>query len=193
MWNIPIRPQTFFQKLFSSSKAIRPQEILEGRIGVVRILAFSPNGKILASGGDSATIRLWDVETGSTILTLTGRKQGIKALTFSPDGKVLASADYDTIYFWNVTTGKQLRTNPTEAGVNVLQFSADGKVLVSGDIDGIIQLWDARTYRLLSSHIGHTNRVNALVFIEDGKTLASASRDGTILLWDWEKIAQENN
>ena len=193
MWNIPIRPQTFFQKLFSSSKAIRPQEILEGRIGVVRILAFSPNGKILASGGDSATIRLWDVETGSTILTLTGRKQGIKALTFSPDGKVLTSADYDTIYFWNVTTGKQLRTNPTEAGVNVLQFSADGKVLVSGDIDGIIQLWDARTYRLLSSHIGHTNRVNALVFIEDGKTLASASRDGTILLWDWEKIAQVNN
>ncbi len=88
---------------------------------------------------------------------------------------------------------EQLIGSQTVETAKILQFSPDGKTLVSGTYNGKIQLLDAYTLRLLSTHIGHTSWVNALVFIEDRKTLASSSRDGTILLWDWQKIKEENN
>ena len=194
VWNIPNQSRSFLKRLFFSSKSISPQYTLEGHADGGYILKFSPNGKILATVHKNKVIRLWDVETGSTRFTLTGHKQTIRALAFSPNGKILASGEnYQTIYLWDVTTGQQLTNSQTEANANTLQFSPDGKTIVSGNYNGKIQLLDAHTLRLLSTHIGHTNWVNALMFSEDGKTLFSASRDGTILLWDWEKIVQVNN
>ena len=194
VWNIPNQSRSFLKRLFFSSKSISPQYTLEGHIDGVYALKFSPNGKILATVHRNKVIRLWDVETGSTRFTFTGHKQTIRALAFSPNGKILASGEnYQTIYLWDVTTGQQLTNSQTEATANTLQFSPDGKTIVSGNYNGKIQLLDAHTLRLLSTHIGHTNWVNALMFSEDGKTLFSASRDGTILLWDWEKIAQVDN
>ena len=194
VWNIPNQSRSFLKRLFFSSKSISPQYTLEGHTDKGYTLKFSPNGKILATVHRNKVIRLWDVETGSTRFTLTGHKQTIKALAFSPNGKILASGEnYQTIYLWDVTIGQQLTNSQTEATANTLQFSPDGKTIVSGNYNGKIQLLDAHTLRLLSTHIGHTNWVNALMFSEDGKTLFSASRDGTILLWDWEKIAQVDN
>ncbi|RKU14122.1 hypothetical protein C6501_08870 [Candidatus Poribacteria bacterium] len=97
------------------------------------------------------------------------------------------------MFLWDVVTGQQLAESQTVETAKTLKFSPDGSIIVSGVYNGKIQLLEAGTLRLLSTHTGHTNWVNALVFIEDGKTLASASYDGTILLWDWEKIKQENN
>lgn len=192
LWDIPIRPKSFFQKVFSSSKTIRPQDTLEGRMGVVRTLTFSPNGKMLASGGSDRIIHLWEVETGNALFTLTGHSGYITAMAFSPNGKRLVSASYLVIYLWNVETGQLLTKSQPMSTAKILQFSPDGKIVVSGRNDGTIQLWDARTLSLLSTHIGHTSSVNALIFLEDGKTLVSASRDGTILLWDWEKLRLGN-
>ena len=194
VWNIPNQSRSFLKRLFFSSKSISPQYTLEGHTDGGYTLKFSPNGKILATVHKNKVIRLWDVEAGSTRFTLTGHKQTIRALAFSPNGKILASGEnYQTIYLWDVTIGQQLTNSQTEGTVNTLQFSPDGKTIVSGNHNGKIQLLDAHTLRLLSTHIGHTNWVNALMFSEDGKTLFSASRDGTILLWDWEKIVQVNN
>ena len=191
LWNISNQSQPFLKRLFLNSKTVRPIYTLKGAGFVLR---FSPNGKMLASGSSDGIIRLWDVESGSSRFTLTGHKQTIRALAFSPDGKILASGEnYRTIYLWDVTIGQQITNSQTAETAKILRFSPDGKIVVSGTHSGKIQLLDAHTLRLLSTHIGHTSWVNALVFIEDGKTLASASRDGTILLWDWEKIAQVNN
>ena len=194
LWDIANPPKSFLQKIFNS-KTIRPRFSLKGNPSVVKALTFSPNGTILASSGDGPEINLWNTETGKLLFTFTGHQRGNDPLAFSPDGKMLVSVFYDTIYFWDLTTRQLLRKSETEVGINVLQFSPDGKTLVSGGWDGKIQLLDAQTGQLLSTHIGHgrwLSKINQLVFLEDGKTLASASEDGTILLWDWEKIGQEN-
>lgn len=195
LWNIAEPSKSFLKKIFNS-KTIRPQWTLKGNPSVVKALTFSPNGKILASCGDGAEINLWNTETGKLLFTFTGHQRGNRALAFSPDGKMLASADYNTIYLWNLTTRELFRKSKAGGGTHVLQFSPDGKTLVVGKWDGKIQLLDAHTGQLLFTHIGHgswLSKINQLIFLEDGKTLASASEDGTILLWDWEKIASANN
>ncbi|MDE0635096.1 MAG: WD40 repeat domain-containing protein [Candidatus Poribacteria bacterium] len=193
LWDIANPPKSFLKKLFASSKTIKPRYTLEEHTSRVNELAFSPDGKLLVSGGGDRTIHLWEVETGNALVTLTGHNKQITAIAFSPNGQKLVSASYLVIYSWNVETGQLLTKSQPMSTAKILRFSPDGKIVVSGRYDGTIQLWNARTLRLLSTHIGHTSSVNALKFIEDGKTLASASYDGTILLWDWEKIKQENN
>ncbi|MDE0316149.1 MAG: WD40 repeat domain-containing protein [Candidatus Poribacteria bacterium] len=185
LWNIPNQSQPFLKRLFFNSKTMRPIYTLKGAGSV---LTFSSNGKMLASGSRDKIIRLWNVETGNALFTLTGHNKQITAIAFSPNGKSLVSASYLVIYLWNVETGQLLIKSQPMSTAKILQFSPDGKIVVSGRYDGTIQLWNARTLSLLSVHIGHTSWVNALIFLEDGKTLASASEDGTILLWDWEKI-----
>ena len=196
LWDIANPPKSFLKRITFNSKTIRPKWTLKGNPSVVNTLTFSPNGKILASCGDGAEINLWNVETGKLLFTLPGHQRGNGALAFSPDGKMLASVFYNTIYFWDLTTRQLLITSKTKKHINVLQYSPDGKTLVVGKW-GKIQLLDAHTGHLLSTHIGHASwidgQITKLVFLEDRKTLASASRDGTILLWDWEKIKQENN
>ncbi len=191
LWNIPNQSQPFLKRLFFNSKTMRPIHILQG---VGSVLTFSPNGKMLASGSSDRVIHLWDVELGSSRLMITtGHEQRIRALAFSPDGKMLVSGEnYKTFYLWDVATGQQLAESQTVETVKTLKFSPDGSIIVSGTYNGKIQLLDAHTLRLLSTHIGHTSRVSALIFLEDKKTLASASEDGTILLWDWEKLRLEN-
>ncbi|MDE0483286.1 MAG: WD40 repeat domain-containing protein [Candidatus Poribacteria bacterium] len=194
LWNIAEPPKSFLKEIFNS-KTIHPRWTFKGNPSVVKALTFSPNGIILASCGDGPEINLWNTETGKLLFTFTGHQRGNDPLAFSPDGKMLVSVFYDTIYFWDLTTRQLLRKSETEVGINVLQFSPDGKTLVSGGWRGKIQLLDAHTGQLLSTHIGHgswLSKINKLIFLEDGKTLASASEDGTILLWDWEKIRQEN-
>jgi len=196
LWDIANPSKSFLKRITFNSKTIRPQWTFKGNLSVVRTLTFSPNGKILASCGDSAGINLWNTETGKLLFTFTDHQQGNMGLAFSPDGRILASADYNTIYLWDLTTRELFRKSRADGGIHVLQFSPDGKTLVVGGGKGKIQLLDAHTGQLLSTHIGHTSwikrQINKLVFLEDGKTLASASEDGTILLWDWKKIRQEN-
>jgi len=194
LWEIPNRSQPYFKRLFSRSKTIQPRYTLEGHRDRVFALVFSSDRKMLASGGTDKIIHIWDVETGSKLFTLTSdRDDKIRALAFSPDGKMLASGGFSrSILFWDVTTGKLKTECQNVEYPTILKYSPDGNTLISGTYNGKIQLLDAHSRQLLSTHLGHSSWVNDLLFIDDGKTLVSASNDGTMLLWDWEHIAQVN-
>ena len=109
----------------------------------VKSVAFSPDGKTLASGGGDNVIHLWDVETGKSKMTLSGHTHWVFSLAFSPDGKTLASGSVDSdIRLWDPHTGQHKKTLTGHGDwVRSIAFSSDGKTLVSGSDDGSVLLW----------------------------------------------------
>lgn len=158
--------------------------------GGVTSVAFSPDGKILASGSDDHSIILWDVTTGQPIgQPLKGHSDEVMSVAFSPDGKTLASGSADhTIILWDVATHQPIGTplmGHTDI-VSTVAFSPDGKTLASnGGSDFTIILWDVATHQPIGQPLmGHTNAVVSVAYSPDGKILASGSWDNTVILWD---------
>ncbi|MBH8565372.1 serine/threonine protein kinase [Nostoc sp. CENA67] len=174
------------QLITKSSKSSYQPKTLKGHASDVNSVAFSPDGKTLASGSDDKTIKLWNPVTGQEIHTLKGHFEWIWTVAFSPDGKILASGSKDkTIKLWNPTTAEEIRTlkGHTE-GITAVAFSPDSKTLASSSLDKTIKLWDLATGKQIRTLEGHSQPVAAVAFSPDGKTLATGSWDKTIKLWD---------
>lgn len=161
-------------------------QTLAGHSDGVMPIAFSPDGRLLASGSMDKTIKLWDVRTGTLKQTLTGHSNGVHSLEFSPDGMTLASGSDDkTIKLWNAQTGAlKLTISGHNSAVHTVAFSPDGSQLASGSTDKTIKVWDVRTGALKQTLTGHGETVKTVAFSPDGKLLASGSDDKTIKLWD---------
>jgi WD40 repeat protein/transcriptional regulator with XRE-family HTH domain len=153
-------------------------------------LAFSSDGRALASGGWDNAVKLWNVASG--MLLWTGQQIGsINSVAFAPDGHVLASGGGDTlIQLWNSQSGANVLTLAGEGGtVCSLAWSPDGGLLASGCSDGNIRVWESQKAEL-DTHkqtlVGHTHWVTDVAFSPDGTQLASASFDGTVKLWNMD-------
>jgi flagellar hook assembly protein FlgD len=164
---------------------------LVGHIGYF-IVSFSRDGKTLASGNDDYTIKLWNVETGQEIRTLSGHNNNVTGVSFSPDGKTLVSGSFDyTIKLWNVETGKEIRTlKGHNDGIFSVSFSRDGKTLASGNGDNTIKLWNVETGQEIRTLKGHNYSVSSVSFSRDGKILASGKYLGKINYILASKIVQ---
>lgn len=148
-------------------------------------IAFSPDGRQLATGCWDATVRLWDPATGKELRQLRGHTGIIYLVAFTPDGKTLASSSFDkTIRLWDVATGRELRQLPTPPnGANGLAISPDGRWLAAGTTDRLIHLWDLATAKEVRQLTGHSGGIHALAFSPTGRHLVSGSYEGSIRCW----------
>ncbi|EMD36351.1 hypothetical protein CERSUDRAFT_124240 [Gelatoporia subvermispora B] len=180
---------------------------MSGHAGVVRSVAFSPDGTRVVSGSWDGAVRIWDARTGDLLMDpLEGHRDKVFSVAFSPDGAVVASGCVDgTIRIWNAKIG-ELMMHSLEGhsnGVRCVAFSPDGAKIISGSMDHTLRLWDAKTGSpLLHAFEGHTGDVNTVLFSPDGMQvvsgdavrsvafspdgtrLVSGSSDNTIRIWD---------
>ncbi len=164
---------------------IRRLEVCQGG---VRSVAFSPNGKMVASAGGDKVVRVWDAATGKETQQLQGHKEPVLKLAFSADSNVLASADHHTVRMWDTATGKEARkledSKGDWCGVYSVVFSPDGKTLATGNGDKSARLWEVASGKEIFQFKGHSHTVKSVAFSPDGKTLASASEDHTVRMWN---------
>lgn len=162
-----------------------------GHSALVTSVAYSPDGKMLASGSVDRTIKLWDVASGQEILTLCGHKSNVISVAFNHDGKRLASASYDNmIRLWDVERGVTLWTvEGYRYGVKSVAFSPDGATLASTG-DNTVKLFEVasgrnfRSIDLPEGSFSHYSQTLQVAFSPDGKYFAVASPFKKAFVWD---------
>ncbi len=165
---------------------------LEGHKQAAIALAYSPDSKILFSGGgdwnnvkQGGEVKAWDLESGNELWSAAGEFGGIWWLAVSPDGKTVAGASLDgSVRTWEAATGKerQVLKGHTDRVLGV-EYTPSGKTLASSSYDGTIRLGDSTTGKEKAVLRGHTDRVQRMAISPDGRFMATASADRTIRIW----------
>jgi RNA polymerase sigma factor (sigma-70 family) len=154
--------------------------------GQVNSVAFSPDGKMVASGSLDRTVRLWGVASGKEIRTLKGHQGTVLSVAFSSDSKTVVSGDRDdTVRLWEAASGKEIRTLKGHQGeVEHMAFSSDGKTVASAGQNGSVCLWEMASGKEICTLKGHKGKVQSVAFSPNGKTVVSGGEDNTVRLWD---------
>ncbi len=194
--NLTLRSSLLLVVLATGADDPRPQpeQMLRGHNRAVNSVAFSPDGKELASGSNDGTAKLWNVATGKERATLKGHRGGVHCVAFSPDGRTVASGGNDkTVRLWDTTGRVRGILRGHKGGIYCLAFSPNGRVLAVGgdvqsgiareDVLGDFRLWDTETGRELLSPKRHI-QVIAVCFPPAGRTLAGGELFGHVTLWE---------
>jgi WD40 repeat protein len=150
---------------------------------VVSTVAFSSDGKYVASGSYDDTACVWEAATGKKVACMS-HNDGVLAVVFSPDGKYIASFSYDdnTAHVWEAQTGKEVTRVTHNSFVYSIAFSPDGRYVISGSDDNTVRVWEIKTGKEIA-RMAHNDSVLAVAFGPDSKYVVSGSWDGTANVW----------
>ena len=154
----------------------------------INAVAFSPNGKIIASASKDQSIKLWDSKTGKLIKTFAGHEHFVNSLCFDPTGKILLSGSEDnTIVAWSISRGRILQKfTGHSAPVTSVHFSPDGVHFASASDDNTVKIWHIRKASPEKTIRAHDQTIKSVRFSRDGKQIITGSIDRTSRIWDVE-------
>ena len=196
VWQSRLAEQRLRQALMAEAAARQSAEIAlqqsaqaqSARVTGTAVLsvAWSPDGKRLATGSQDTTAKVWDAASGRDVLTLRGQHDSISSVAWSPDAKQLATGSGDgTARVWDAETGEDLlRLSGHDASVFSVAWSPDMRRLATASQDGTTKVWDAEAGKQLLTLRGHTGPVYSVAWSPDERRLATASLDHTAKVWD---------
>jgi len=166
-----------------------PRKVLTGHSHFVQDIAVSSDGQFCLSGSWDGTLRLWDLNFGTTTRRFVGHTKDVLSVAFSADNRQIVSGSRDkTIKLWN-TLGECKYTIDDQGHtewVTCVRFSPNTQnpMIVSGGCDKLVKVWNLSNCKLKNNFVGHQGYINTVTVSPDGSLCASGGKDGSVRLWD---------